>query len=100
MAYEDARELAAHLTGKDEEDMEAIEEGLREKWGVDFDNFQEIANALLPLTMPFPSPFGGHLHGFVIPDASKAGIWHGLMRTRANVEQLEATVQVAWPDEN
>ena len=87
---EEAWELAAHILKLDPENHEEIALAIEDKWQVGYDTFEEIANELLDLTMPFRPPLGkGYLKAFVRPDLNAPGVWLALMRARANVTEKQ-----------
>ena len=69
MEWFEAEELAVAVLGycdDDELDSETIENKMEEQFGVGMSQFQAIADALMPLTIPGESPLSGELfHGFV-----------------------------------
>jgi hypothetical protein len=51
---------------EDSADIEAIEHALADKYGVSFEGFMKIAEALMPFTIPAKAAISGELfHGFV-----------------------------------
>ena len=79
--YGSFEELAAHLTGvEDLEDWEAIGDALMEKWGVSSDGFEDIAFALLKLTIPQEAPLSsGPRHVFAVQEGN--GSYRALVQT-------------------
>lgn len=73
MDYFDLQLLAGAALGLTEEQTDAIidddedfDTPLMEKFGVDFDQFAEVASALMPLTPTVQSPLSGEVsHAFV-----------------------------------
>ena len=89
---EEAWELAAHILKLPPENQEEIILAIEDKWQIGYDTFEEIANELLDLTMPFKDPLGkGYLNAFVHPDEDTPGVWLALMRTWANVTEKQDT---------
>ena len=81
---ENATELAAYLVGMTEaQEQYEVEDALIEKYEIDMDHFEALANDLLRMTPTLPSPLDGsrQLHAFGHPDN---GAWHALMRTLAD----------------
>lgn len=73
MNYFDLQQLAGAALGMNEVQTDAIIDGnedfdtpLTEKFGIDFEQFSEVAQALLPLTPTVQSPLTGTIiHAFV-----------------------------------
>jgi hypothetical protein len=68
MEWMEAEELAAAVMGLDEEtaDSYMIEQVLDDKFGVSLEQFQQIAEALMPFTIPAQAAVSGkNFHGFV-----------------------------------
>ncbi len=66
--YWDVEELAATILGLDEAtaDSNAIEQALADRYEISFENFQEIVEALMPLTLPAKAAISGEwFQGFV-----------------------------------
>ena len=60
-----AEELAAHLTGEDADNNEALEDGMEMKYGLDMATFEVIVNDLLPLVFPIRNELSGrYYHAF------------------------------------
>ena len=80
---EEAQELAAWICGlPPEDDAGSLDDSLTDRWGIDFDTFEEIANELLGFVMPVPSGLieGETVRAFAVPHPGKPGVWQGLMR--------------------
>ena len=87
---EEAWELAAHILELDPENQEEITLAIEDRWQIGYDTFEEIANELLDLTMPFRDPLGKrYLNAFVRPDPNTPGIWLALMRAWADVTEKQ-----------
>lgn len=68
MHWTEAEELAARVLGLDVEDTPGreIEYGMDDKFGIDMETFQKIAEALIPFTIPAPTAINNTLcRGFV-----------------------------------
>lgn len=68
MDWMDAESLAVAVLGLDEEtaDSDAIEQAVFDKWQVSLEQFQAIAGALVPFTIPARAAITGEaFHGFV-----------------------------------
>lgn len=69
MDWMEAEELAATVLGIDEQpnlDSDAIEQALADKFGCSLEDFQKIATALIPFTLPARSALTGDVYqGFV-----------------------------------
>jgi hypothetical protein len=60
MDWMDAEELAAVVLGLgDDYDSDKVEKALWEKFEVSFEQFHQIAEALMPLTIPAVTALGG-----------------------------------------
>ena len=81
---DDYAELAAKLLGlpcETEEDEEAIEKSLYNKYDVDLSTFGTLVDALLPFTYPLKSPLSGelmHTFGYAETDGD---VWVALAKT-------------------
>jgi hypothetical protein len=68
MHWTEAEELAAVMLGLDPDntDSEKIENGMADKFGIDMETFQKVAEALMPLTVPARAALSGDaFQGFV-----------------------------------
>lgn len=68
MNWMDAEELAVAVLGLDEEtaDSDAIEHAVADKFDISMDQFQKVAEALMPFTIPAKAAFSGEaFYGFV-----------------------------------
>ena len=67
MHWTDAEDMAAAILGLDEAaDSEAIEMTLADRFDVSLEQFQKIAEALMPFTIPAPAALSGEVfNGFV-----------------------------------
>jgi hypothetical protein len=68
MHWTEAEELAAVMLGLDPDntDSDKIENGMADKFGIDMEAFQKIAEALMPLTVPARAALSGDaFQGFV-----------------------------------
>ena len=65
MHWTEAEELAAVMLGLDP-DSDQIENGMADKFGIDMETFQKVAEALMPLTVPARAALSGDaFQGFV-----------------------------------
>ena len=68
MHWIDAEELAVAVLGLDEEtaDSEAIEQAVADKFEISMEQFQKVAEALMPFTIPAQAAISGEsFNGFV-----------------------------------
>jgi len=68
MDWMDAEELAVAVLGLDEEaaDSDAIEQAVADKFEISMEQFQAVAEALVPFTIPTRAAISGEMfHGFV-----------------------------------
>ena len=68
MHWTEAEELAAVMLGLDPDntDSDQIENGMADKFGIDMETFQKVAEALMPLTVPARAALSGDaFQGFV-----------------------------------
>ena len=80
--YGSFTELAAHITGQNPDDYDAVETALIGKWDIGLDTFEEIAFELLRLTSPQQAPLSGGLrHVFTVHQGD--GIYRSLVGTDA-----------------
>jgi hypothetical protein len=68
MHWMDAEELAVVVLGMDEEtaDSDAIEQAVYDKFDISMEQFQKVAEALMPFTIPAQAAISGEsFNGFV-----------------------------------
>jgi hypothetical protein len=68
MNWMDAEELAVVVLGMDEEtaDIDAIEQAVYDKFDISMEQFQKVAEALMPFTIPAQVAISGeYFNGFV-----------------------------------
>lgn len=68
MHWTEAEELAVAVLGMDESvaESDAVEQALADKFGISVEQFQQVAEALMPFTIPAQAALSGEIsHGFV-----------------------------------
>lgn len=71
MHYIEAQELATAMMGMDEEsDSNAVEQALFDRYDISFENFQRIAEDLIPFTIPAKTGLKGDLFSGFVKDGA------------------------------
>ena len=92
--FDEYQALAQVMLGldpaEDPPDHDAFLLQFEERFGCSIESLEKVADALLPLTVPQPTPLGGSLQQFFGIEAP-TGVWHAILRRPYRPRDLEVT---------